>query len=154
MKNLIIIILIFQFIYIKNDNIQVDSQRSFQLSPGIINRKVTTKLGKVTCDFKFSTKKCKGGEKKQIIKKLDHSIIKSLNGECLTRREGYWEYRICIGDKIRQFHQNEEYFFFNVDIFWGFMIRALKRKTLRFIVKVLLVIIVNVKQVLGLCALQ
>jgi hypothetical protein len=36
-------------------------------------------------------------------------MIKALHGDCISKIHGYWEYRVCFGDKIRQFHANDEY---------------------------------------------
>eukprot|EP01080_Neovahlkampfia_damariscottae_P000780 gene780-9030_t len=77
--------------------------KSFSLSKNLVNRKATVTLGNVVCDFKFSTQEC--SEKKIETKKsTDYASYLSK-----LQIQGYWEYRICIGDKTRQFHQNDEY---------------------------------------------
>lgn len=71
------------------------------------------KKGPFYCHFKFSTISCENlnqqKKKKPDIVKVDYSAKDKLKGECFTKREGYWDYRICIGDKIRQYHGSEDY---------------------------------------------
>ena len=40
---------------------------------------------------------------------MDYSALKKLHGECIKRVEGYWEYELCIGKQMLQYHGTENY---------------------------------------------
>lgn len=90
--------------------------KSFSLKASMSNMKATVKIWNVMCDFKFSTIDCEQQNKQvsNIIEPPKGTVdmsyyLKKLQGECFIKLSGYWEYKICIGDKIRQSHQNDEY---------------------------------------------
>ena len=38
-----------------------------------------------------------------------------IQGECFSKQEGYWTYKVCIGVKVTQFHNEEIYNLGNYD---------------------------------------